>query len=178
MATKALFTVAATALLFGSHSVAAQTVDLPTSKQLIGEIPGHPQRLNSLPMSMAVSPDGNWLIDSPKFVTPLVKQLETLGGIAHIFLTHRDDVADAERYARSAKAAPPYWRPRYEPVRRQSACHFLPSCRLRGTAPLPYAVQGQAAIATPLCPAAAMSAASLVTSGRPRRIASSKYVAS
>jgi glyoxylase-like metal-dependent hydrolase (beta-lactamase superfamily II)/ferredoxin len=42
---------------------------------------------------------GNWLIDSPKFVTPLVQQLEALGGIAHIFLTHRDDVADAERYA-------------------------------------------------------------------------------
>jgi len=39
------------------------------------------------------------LIDSPKFVTPLVQQLEALGGIAHIFLTHRDDVADAERYA-------------------------------------------------------------------------------
>ena len=44
-------------------------------------------------------PAGNWLIDSPKFVTPLVQQLEALGGIAHIFLTHRDDVADAERYA-------------------------------------------------------------------------------
>ena len=44
-------------------------------------------------------PEGNWLIDSPKFVTPLVRQLEALGGIAHIFLTHRDDVADAERYA-------------------------------------------------------------------------------
>jgi glyoxylase-like metal-dependent hydrolase (beta-lactamase superfamily II) len=42
---------------------------------------------------------GNWLIDSPRFVTPLVKQLEAMGGIAHIFLTHRDDVADAERYA-------------------------------------------------------------------------------
>jgi glyoxylase-like metal-dependent hydrolase (beta-lactamase superfamily II)/ferredoxin len=42
---------------------------------------------------------GNWLIDSPKFVTPLVRQLETLGGISHIFLTHRDDVADAQRYA-------------------------------------------------------------------------------
>jgi glyoxylase-like metal-dependent hydrolase (beta-lactamase superfamily II)/ferredoxin len=42
---------------------------------------------------------GNWLIDSPKFVTPLVRQLETLGGVAQIFLTHRDDVADAERYA-------------------------------------------------------------------------------
>jgi glyoxylase-like metal-dependent hydrolase (beta-lactamase superfamily II)/ferredoxin len=44
-------------------------------------------------------PAGNWLIDSPKFVTPLVQQLEALGGIAHIFLTHRDDVADAERFA-------------------------------------------------------------------------------
>jgi glyoxylase-like metal-dependent hydrolase (beta-lactamase superfamily II)/ferredoxin len=42
---------------------------------------------------------GNWLIDSPKFVTPLVKQLEALGGISRIFLSHRDDVADAERYA-------------------------------------------------------------------------------
>jgi glyoxylase-like metal-dependent hydrolase (beta-lactamase superfamily II)/ferredoxin len=44
-------------------------------------------------------PAGNWLIDSPKFVTPLVQQLESLGGIAHVFLTHRDDVADARRYA-------------------------------------------------------------------------------
>jgi glyoxylase-like metal-dependent hydrolase (beta-lactamase superfamily II)/ferredoxin len=42
---------------------------------------------------------GHWLIDAPKFVTPLVKQFELLGGISHIFLTHRDDVADADRYA-------------------------------------------------------------------------------
>jgi glyoxylase-like metal-dependent hydrolase (beta-lactamase superfamily II)/ferredoxin len=42
---------------------------------------------------------GNWLIDSPKFVTPLVQQLESLGGISHIFLTHRDDVADADQFA-------------------------------------------------------------------------------
>lgn len=42
---------------------------------------------------------GNWLVDSPKFVMPLVKQLEALGGISQIFLTHRDDVADAERFA-------------------------------------------------------------------------------
>jgi glyoxylase-like metal-dependent hydrolase (beta-lactamase superfamily II)/ferredoxin len=44
-------------------------------------------------------PEGNWLIDSPKFVTAIVQPLEALGGIDHIFLTHRDDVADAERYA-------------------------------------------------------------------------------
>jgi glyoxylase-like metal-dependent hydrolase (beta-lactamase superfamily II)/ferredoxin len=42
---------------------------------------------------------GNWLIDSPKFLPRLVQQFEALGGIAHIFLTHRDDVADARRYA-------------------------------------------------------------------------------
>ncbi|HZV06100.1 MAG TPA: MBL fold metallo-hydrolase [Gemmataceae bacterium] len=45
------------------------------------------------------NPAGNWLIDSPKFVTPLVKQIEALGGISHIFLSHRDDVADAQRFA-------------------------------------------------------------------------------
>jgi len=44
-------------------------------------------------------PAGNWLIDSPKFVAPLVRRLTDLGGIANIFLTHRDDVADAARFA-------------------------------------------------------------------------------
>src|SRR5436309_3355935 len=44
-------------------------------------------------------PQGNWLIDSPKFLPRLVQRFETLGGIANIFLTHRDDVADAQLYA-------------------------------------------------------------------------------
>jgi len=44
-------------------------------------------------------PDGNWLVDSPKFLPQLVKRLAERGGVANIFLTHRDDVADAERYA-------------------------------------------------------------------------------
>ena len=44
-------------------------------------------------------PDGNWLIDSPKFIKPLVRRLEELGGVDFIFLTHRDDVADANRFA-------------------------------------------------------------------------------
>ncbi|WP_420236479.1 phosphoesterase [Telmatobacter bradus] len=43
-------------------SCAAQSLDLPTSKQLVGELPGHPQRLNSLPISMAVSPDGRYVV--------------------------------------------------------------------------------------------------------------------
>src|SRR5215467_9465081 len=39
----------------------AQTVSLPTSKQIIQPIPGSPQRLNSLPMAMAWSPDHRYL---------------------------------------------------------------------------------------------------------------------
>src|ERR1039457_4295038 len=62
MHTKAFLAIGSAALLFGQVSVTAQTVDLPTSKQLIGEIPGHPQRLNSLPISMAVSPDGRYVV--------------------------------------------------------------------------------------------------------------------
>jgi DNA-binding beta-propeller fold protein YncE len=39
-----------------------QSIDLPTSKQLIEEIPGHPLRVNSLPISMAVSPDKRYVV--------------------------------------------------------------------------------------------------------------------
>jgi DNA-binding beta-propeller fold protein YncE len=59
---RVLVMVAGTGLLLGPMSLAAQTVDLPTSKQLIGEIPGHPQRLNNLPISMAVSPGGRYVV--------------------------------------------------------------------------------------------------------------------
>jgi DNA-binding beta-propeller fold protein YncE len=59
---KILLTAAGAALLLGARLLAAQTVDLPTSKQLIGEVPGHPRRLNSLPMSMAVSPGGRYVV--------------------------------------------------------------------------------------------------------------------
>ena len=41
---------------------------------------------------------GNILIDSPKFTPPLVKQLEQLGGIKYLYLTHQDDVADHQKY--------------------------------------------------------------------------------
>ena len=44
-------------------------------------------------------PQGNWLIDSPRYTQPLVMALETLGGIRYIFLSHRDDVADAAKFA-------------------------------------------------------------------------------
>src|SRR6202044_1986636 len=54
MQIRASFAHFSTALVFMAASLAAQTHDLPTSKELIEPVPGHPQRLNSLPMSMAV----------------------------------------------------------------------------------------------------------------------------
>lgn len=45
-------------------------------------------------------PQGNWLIDSPRYVKHLVEAFERKGGLASIFLTHEDDVADADKYAR------------------------------------------------------------------------------
>ena len=44
-------------------------------------------------------PEGNWLIDSPKFLPHLVRRFEEMGGIARVFLTHRDDVAEAGKFA-------------------------------------------------------------------------------
>lgn len=42
--------------------------------------------------------EGNVLVDSPRFTPPLVKQLEAMGGIRHLYLTHRDDVADHQKF--------------------------------------------------------------------------------
>lgn len=44
-------------------------------------------------------PEGNWLIDSPRYIKHLVEAFEQKGGIRFMFLTHEDDVADADRYA-------------------------------------------------------------------------------
>jgi DNA-binding beta-propeller fold protein YncE len=61
MKTRVSFT-AALFLIVGLAGLAAQSIDLPTSKQLIEEIPGHPQRMNSLPVSMVVSPDKRYVV--------------------------------------------------------------------------------------------------------------------
>ncbi|HEY6375878.1 MAG TPA: bifunctional YncE family protein/alkaline phosphatase family protein [Edaphobacter sp.] len=46
----------------GSIGALGQAIDLPTGKQIVSPVPGSPQRLNSLPMSMAVSPDGRYVV--------------------------------------------------------------------------------------------------------------------
>ena len=46
-------------------------------------------------------PDGNWLVDSPRYLKHLVQTFEKCGGIRYIFLSHQDDVAEAARYAKT-----------------------------------------------------------------------------
>ena len=38
-------------------------------------------------------PQGNILIDSPRFASQLVRRIETMGGVANMLLTHKDDIA-------------------------------------------------------------------------------------
>jgi len=45
-------------------------------------------------------PDGNWLVDAPRYMKKLVDTFERMGGITYIFLTHEDDIGDAPRYAK------------------------------------------------------------------------------
>lgn len=42
--------------------------------------------------------NGNILVDSPKFTPPLVKRLEAMGGVRYMYLTHKDDIADHQKY--------------------------------------------------------------------------------
>lgn len=48
---------------------------------------------------VVTDPAGNWLVDSPRYHPQIFTRIAALGGLAYIFLTHRDDVADAARYA-------------------------------------------------------------------------------
>ncbi|MDQ3586374.1 MAG: MBL fold metallo-hydrolase [Acidobacteriota bacterium] len=43
---------------------------------------------------------GNVLVDSPRFASQLVKKIEALGGVRTMFLTHKDDIADHEKFAK------------------------------------------------------------------------------
>src|ERR1700729_456556 len=47
----------------------------------------------------AVRGEGNVMVDSPRFTEALAAPIAAMGGIAHVVLTHRDDVADAARWA-------------------------------------------------------------------------------
>jgi glyoxylase-like metal-dependent hydrolase (beta-lactamase superfamily II) len=44
-------------------------------------------------------PGGNLMIDAPRWTREVYGPIDEAGGLAHILLSHRDDVADAHRYA-------------------------------------------------------------------------------
>src|ERR1700756_503614 len=62
MATKFPFAFAVFVCAWSALPVSAQSIDLPSSKQLTEPVPGDPQRINSQPVSMAVSPDGRYVV--------------------------------------------------------------------------------------------------------------------
>jgi glyoxylase-like metal-dependent hydrolase (beta-lactamase superfamily II) len=43
---------------------------------------------------------GNAMVDAPRWTKAVLDAIEAAGGLAEVLLTHQDDVADAERYAR------------------------------------------------------------------------------
>ncbi|HZE95530.1 MAG TPA: MBL fold metallo-hydrolase [Planctomycetota bacterium] len=47
---------------------------------------------------LIVRPGGNVLVDSPRFNAPLVRRIESLGGVKWMFLSHIDDVADHQKF--------------------------------------------------------------------------------
>ena len=47
---------------------------------------------------LIVRPQGNVLVDSPRWAGALVKRLEQLGGVRWMFLTHQDDVAEHRKF--------------------------------------------------------------------------------
>lgn len=53
---------------------------------------------------LIVRPGGNVLVDMPRFYPRLIQGLEKLGGVKYIFLTHSDDIAGHEEFARHFNA--------------------------------------------------------------------------
>jgi glyoxylase-like metal-dependent hydrolase (beta-lactamase superfamily II)/ferredoxin len=41
----------------------------------------------------------NWMVDAPRFTKHLADNIAAMGGLDYIFLSHRDDVSDAHKYA-------------------------------------------------------------------------------
>jgi len=44
--------------------------------------------------------DGNAMVDAPRWTRAVTAKLEEWGGLSDILLTHRDDIGDAQRYAK------------------------------------------------------------------------------
>ncbi|MEO1147085.1 MAG: MBL fold metallo-hydrolase [Cyanobacteria bacterium J06638_22] len=102
--------LAALQALLACPTASIGTVEKPTDmKQAQASVPTlisenvhhcgyHSEKSYGAASYFVVRSQGNVLIDSPRFTPPLVKQLEAMGGIQYMYLTHRDDVADHQKF--------------------------------------------------------------------------------
>ncbi|KAL5718253.1 hypothetical protein ACHQM5_011178 [Ranunculus cassubicifolius] len=49
---------------------------------------------------LIVHPEGNILVDGPRFTEKLAQNIDMLGGARYLFLTHSDDVADHDKWSK------------------------------------------------------------------------------
>ncbi|EEE58104.1 hypothetical protein OsJ_08980 [Oryza sativa Japonica Group] len=90
----------------GKAAVAAQPIsDEHRTKALQGVyLCGyHSQDSYGATSYLLTHPDGNILVDSPRYTTKLAENIEKLGGARYMFLTHMDDVADHRKWAERLK---------------------------------------------------------------------------
>ena len=81
------------------HDVAAATAALPDRvRDNVYHCGYHAESSFGAASYFIVRDGGNVLVDSPRFTRPLVRRLEELGGVSTMFLTHRDDVADHQKF--------------------------------------------------------------------------------
>ncbi|XP_078160899.1 metallo-beta-lactamase family protein isoform X1 [Carex rostrata] len=48
-------------------------------------------------------PEGNIMVDCPKYKEILARQIDMLGGVRYLFLTHKDDIGEHDKWARRFK---------------------------------------------------------------------------
>ncbi|KAG6654750.1 hypothetical protein CIPAW_05G167600 [Carya illinoinensis] len=83
-----------------------KTFPLPIDEQ---SVPGvyhcgyHSPKSHGAASYLIVHPEGNILIDSPRFTERLASNIEKLGGARYMFMTHEDDIADHERWSKRLK---------------------------------------------------------------------------
>lgn len=79
------------------------TFPLPVDEQ---KLPGiylcgfHSEKSYGAVPYLIVHPDGNILVDSPRYTKKLADKIKILGGVRYMFLTHKDDVADHEEWSK------------------------------------------------------------------------------
>lgn len=81
---------------------AQKTFPTPIDQQ---RIPGvyhcgyHSEKSYGAASFLIVHPEGNIIIDSPRYTERLARNIEMLGGARYMFLTHEDDVADHRKWS-------------------------------------------------------------------------------